>query len=279
MALPEGRLTVALSGGADSAALAYLCQSGGREVSAIHVHHGLAGSDLMSAAAREVAAGLDIELEVVGVTLTKGPSPEERAREARYGVLTAVDGPVLTAHSRDDNAETVLMNLVRGAGHGGLTGIPTHRPPNIHRPLLGVGRSDLREIATLAGLAFRDDPMNEDMSLTRNRVRREVLPILTELNPRVVEAISRAAESIERDTSFIAGLAPEPGEDLAVAVVATLPRPVADRLLANWLAAQGVGIDSRMMERVWNVVEGRSNSEDLAGGRRLVRRGALLEVS
>jgi len=281
MTLPEGRLTVALSGGADSAALSYLCMASGRQLSAIHVHHGLAASDTMQAAAEAIGSLLDIRVDLARVTLGAGPSPEERAREARYRALHRVEGPVLTAHTRDDNAETILMNLIRGTGPGGLGGIPPLRRPNIHRPLLGAARSELREIAVLAGLPFRDDPMNDDMTLTRNRFRRDVLPVLTAINPRSVEALARAAEIVERDSSFFDRLLPPQGRDdtIAVAVLATLPRPVADRLLIVWLGRRGIGIDSRLMERAWRVVSGLSDSEDLSGGRRLVRRGALLEVS
>ncbi len=117
MSLPPGDLTIALSGGADSAALAYLarrCASSG--VKGLHVDHGLPGSSMLATAARGVATALGITLEVVIVEVALGPSPEEQARDARYPVFHSRSGPVLTGHTRDDDAETILINLVRGCG-------------------------------------------------------------------------------------------------------------------------------------------------------------------
>src|SRR5690554_6166813 len=126
--LPDGDLVVALSGGADSAALAWLVGEEGRSVRAIHVDHGFPGSPLMRRAAMAVAAALDIPLEIVAVTVPEGPSPENQARIARYAALAAAlkEGEtLLTAHTADDNVETVIINLARGTGTRGLAGIPT----------------------------------------------------------------------------------------------------------------------------------------------------------
>ncbi|HEX5672407.1 MAG TPA: tRNA lysidine(34) synthetase TilS, partial [Acidimicrobiia bacterium] len=172
---PPPPFVVALSGGADSAACAWIAALLG-PTRAIHVHHGLAASDLMAAAARSVAHALGIEVDVVHIEVV--PWSEGRARKLRYEALLGglVEGEwVLTGHTADDQAETVFANLLRGAGVEGLTGIPSRRPP-LARPLLGVDRSTTRELATLASLKWTDDPTNLDLGPLRNRLRLRLLP-------------------------------------------------------------------------------------------------------
>ncbi|HWL48369.1 MAG TPA: tRNA lysidine(34) synthetase TilS, partial [Acidimicrobiia bacterium] len=186
--LPTGNLVVALSGGADSAALAYLIHHQGRDVRAVHVNHGLPASDRLEEAARAVARIVGIALEVVRIEVPPGASIEGQARKARYEALLAALQPgetLLTAHTRDDQAETVLMSLLRGAGSAGLAGIPT-RIGSVARPMLALTRSDTRELAGLAGLPFYDDPSNLDRGLRRNALRLEVIPDLAaRFNPRL----------------------------------------------------------------------------------------------
>lgn len=210
LVLPEGSLVVALSGGADSSGLAYVTCQSGRRVRAVHVDHGLPGSPVMREAAVAVADNLDLDLDVVEVELSRGPSPEGVARAARYRAfsdLVADDESLMTAHTRDDNAETVLMNVVRGSGLRGMAGIPSFRSPNIYRPALGVGRPELRELALLSSLPFVDDPMNADLDLTRAFVRANLMPLLAEMNPKVVDALSGAAESARTDLVYLDQLA------------------------------------------------------------------------
>ena len=277
--LPEGPVTVALSGGADSAALAYLMVAGSIESRCLHVDHGFPASPMLARAAMAVADHLDLELQTVEVTVPSGPSPEAQARSARYEAIASVEGPVLTAHTRDDNAETVLINLVRGTGSRGLAGIPSFRAPNVHRPMLGISRAETREMAGLAGLPFVDDPMNADEGLARARVRRTVLPLLAEMNPQIVESLSRAGGLVGRDADFIDSLLSETPEGaVAVGLVKTLPRPLADRLLARLLDGVGVGVTSDRLDRVWEVVRGESQRRDLAEGKCVVRSGALIVV-
>ena len=278
--LPPGPASVALSGGADSAALALLCVEVGSDVDAVHVDHGLPASPRLSEAAGRIASALGLPLTTVEVELEEGPSPEERARDARYRVFDAHHRLVLTAHTKDDSAETMVINLVRGTGVAGLTGIPRHRPPRTYRPLLGVSRSDTRELATLAGLPFFDDPMNLDPALARNRVRLRIMPLLRELNPQASDALARAAATLERDAALLEAMTPEPASPhaLPIGVVSTLPRPLADRLLRRLLISSDVGPTSDRLERVWEVVEGVAPAHDLSSGRRVVRRGVLLVV-
>lgn len=277
--LPPGPVVVAMSGGADSAALAVIAEHLEVEFGLVHVNHGLAASPAMGEAARDVAAVLDKPLEVLSVQVGTGPSLEEHARDARYAALRSIDGPVLTAHTRDDNAETMLINLLRGTGVAGLRGIPAFRAPNVHRPLLDVSRSETREIATLAGLPFRDDPMNDDLTLTRNRIRRTLLPLMAEFNPQVVEALARASAVTDADAALLDESTPTlSGTIVPIGLLATLPKPLGDRLLGRLLEAHGIGQTADRLGRIWLVVDGSSDRQDLAGGRAVVRRGAVLAI-
>lgn len=278
--LPEDPLVVALSGGADSAGLALLGVEAGRQTTALHIDHGLPASPAMADAARGVAAMLGLPLSVEVVQLGVGPSREERAREARYRVFVKIEATVLTGHTRDDSVETMLINLLRGTGPVGLTGIPRHRPPNIYRPILEVTRSETREIATLAGLPFVDDPMNQDMSLTRNRIRLGVLPLIREINPQVDEALARLAGILDRDVTYLEELSARhhSGPHIPVGLVQTLPRVLADRLLLRALDDVGIARTAERLDRMWSVASGQSDRQDLAEGHVVVRRGALLVI-
>lgn len=276
---PEDRLTVALSGGADSAALAYLATESGREIGLVHVDHQLEASPLMARAAQDISKMFGIPVQTVTVQVGSGPSIEDGAREARYEALEEIQSAVLTGHTRDDSVETMFINLIRGTGPRGLTGIPRFRPPNIHRPMLDITRSETREIATLAGLPFVDDPMNADMSLTRNRVRLHILPLMRELNPQLDSALARTADLLERDTSYLDDVAlSHRSESLPASVLCTLPRVLADRVLHHALEEAGIGSSADRIARMWSVASGESARQDLAEGRAVVRRGALIVV-
>lgn len=277
--LPGDHVEVALSGGADSAALALLSLEAGAHVTALHIDHQLPASPRMHEAASAVAAALGISLEARRVDVGDGPSPEDQGRRARYEALARREGPIVTGHTRDDSVETMLINLVRGTGPSGLTGIPRFRPPHVYRPMLEVTRAVTREIATLAGLPFVDDPMNQDLSLTRNRVRLHLLPIMRELNPRVDSALSRTAAALERDRAYLDEQAARHlGEPVSVSALSTLPRAVADRVLHAALEQSGITPTSDRIGRMWSVARGESDRQDLAGGRVVLRRGALLVI-
>ncbi len=156
--IPRGPVVVALSGGADSAVAAWLATSRSSEVRAVFVDHGWPGSAAMVVAARAVAGRLAIPLRVVPVQPT---ATETAARAVRLEVLQreAAEDPVVTGHHAGDVAETVLANLLRGAGATGLSGIPAERPPFV-RPLLAVRAGDVRRAAVDLDLPFADDPAN-----------------------------------------------------------------------------------------------------------------------
>lgn len=285
--LPGGRLVIALSGGADSAALAYLCSAAGTEARCVHVNHGLPGSPLMQTAAEGVAEALSLSLDVINVVLGEGPSPEGQARKARYEALAEVEGQVLTAHTLDDDVETVLFNLIRGTGPRGLAGIPYHRAANVYRPMLSISRSETREMATLAGLPFADDPMNESLALSRNIIRSRVIPMLLELNPRLSEAIVRMAGAVEADGAYldseVAKIRVLRGDDahaVAVGDLLAAPRPVRDRALKTLLAgaAGPGGVTSERLDVLWSVATRQNKRQQIGDGLIADRRGPLLVV-
>lgn len=176
-------LGLCLSGGADSCALA-LCaaearEAIGTEIVALHARHGLRGSasegDALSV--RELCARLGLPLVEVDAPVEPGPNLESRARDERYRALRgAFPGLLATAHHRGDQAETVVLRLLRGAGPAGLRGIHALRDDGIWRPFLGQSRRDLEERCREAGWAWRDDSSNRDQRFLRNWIRHAWLP-------------------------------------------------------------------------------------------------------
>src|SRR6478672_3314721 len=168
-------VSCAVSGGADSLALLVLAVAAGCRVTAVHVDHGLregsaAEADVVAAASARFGAAF----QATRVELEPGPNLEARARAARYAALPP---DVLTGHTADDQAETVLINLLRGAALDGLSGM--RRTPR--RPLLALRRSEPRALCDAVDLVPVDDPSNADPRFVRNRVRHELLPLLTDI--------------------------------------------------------------------------------------------------
>jgi tRNA(Ile)-lysidine synthase len=196
---------VALSGGLDSTVLLHaLVQLAQREslppISAIHIHHGLqAAADAWPEHCRALCAGLHVPLEVVYVQVEDVGSLEQRAREARYQAFTERLGAgevMFVAQHRDDQAETLLFRLVRGAGVQGLAAMPVIRPlgaGHLVRPLLGFSRAELQEYADEHGLHWVEDPSNSDEHFSRNYLRQQVLPQLAKRWPQVSMAMARSA--------------------------------------------------------------------------------------
>lgn len=222
----DRKILVAVSGGVDStvlaAALGALRRPLGLALVIGHVDHGLrgAGSDADGEAVRVLAGKLDLEVRVSRVDpealrSDRGsrarPTLQEAARRVRYDALLAqADAAgadhIATAHTRDDQAETVLLRLLRGAGPDGLAGIPERSPDGrILRPLLGVSRSEVEAYARESGLSWREDPTNRDSRYARSRLRNEWIPGLREaFNPHLLRAVADLAEAQRRDAEWIA---------------------------------------------------------------------------
>lgn len=187
-------LAVALSGGADSTALLQACvQRWPGQVRAVHIHHGLqSAADAFAAHCQAVCSSVAVPLVVAHVQAQHalGQSPEDAARIARYAALTqaVTSHPLLIgvhdlalAQHADDQVETLLLALSRGAGLPGLASMPaawSRGGLQWHRPLLGVAASELRAWLVAQGLGWVEDPTNQDARFTRNRIRAQVLPAL-----------------------------------------------------------------------------------------------------
>src|SRR4051812_600660 len=166
-----GPVTCAVSGGADSLALLILARAAGLEATAVHVDHGLRpGSAAEASVVADAAERLGAGFRAATARIEPGPNLEERARAARYAQLP---DDVLTGHTADDQAETVLLNLLRGAGLDGLCGMGPGR-----HPIIGLRRAETRALCREVGLTPAEDVSNDDPSFRRNRVRHELLPLL-----------------------------------------------------------------------------------------------------
>jgi tRNA(Ile)-lysidine synthase len=217
---------IALSGGLDSTVLLHLLVRLGRReelppLSAVHVHHGLqAAADAWPAHCQALCDELGVPLRIERVQVDGGASLERAAREARYAAFERQlgrDEIMLTGQHRDDQAETLLFRLLRGAGVRGLAGMPTARRLAegwLVRPLLQVPRAQLEAYARQHGLSWVEDPSNADTGLARNFLRREVLPVLARHWPQAGASLARTAEHMREAEQLLAELA---GQDLAVA--------------------------------------------------------------
>ncbi|WP_328612874.1 tRNA lysidine(34) synthetase TilS [Amycolatopsis sp. NBC_00355] len=244
-------LCVAVSGGADSLALAeataYVGHHRGHRVRALVVDHGLQeGSAKIArdAVAAAKSLGAD-EAEVRRVDVTGPGGPEAAARKARYGALAGHD-LVLLGHTLDDQAETVLLGLGRGSGPRSLAGMRPHDPP-WGRPLLAVPRATTRAACAELGVEPWEDPHNAEARFTRVRLRTEVLPLLEDvLNGGVAAALARTAAQLREDSEALDTSADRiftragGVEGLDVAVLEGEPAALRRRVLRRWLLASGV---------------------------------------
>ncbi len=223
LAIPDGApLVLAVSGGPDSVALLHgartLVPTRGWQLVVGHLDHGLrpdSAADATFVTDAADALGLPWRLrrtDVAADAAERGVGIEEAGRASRYAFLEEVaadlgpDALIATAHTADDQAETVLFNLARGTGLHGLRGIAARRG-RVVRPLLHARRAELRAALDEAGLRYRLDPTNDDRSRSRARIRAEVLPALEALNPAAVEAIVRFASLATDDDALLDALA------------------------------------------------------------------------
>ncbi|MDJ0925285.1 MAG: tRNA lysidine(34) synthetase TilS [Acidimicrobiia bacterium] len=277
--LEPGPVVVALSGGPDSAVAAWACTQakGTDSVRAVHIDHGWDASAAMLAAAQAVADRLAIEMKIVQVTLPSGPSPEGIAREARLSALVDAAGSdrIVTGHHADDVAETVVGNLLRGAGVTGLAGIPADRGPFV-RPLLSFRRSDLRQLGEYLELPFTDDPANEDRTLRRNLIRHELLPELDRhIQGELVSLLGRTASHMAAIDAYLDLITPHLGataDESAILVptapLVTAPNALAVRMVRSVLRRINPPYPgtSREVAAVLGVARGETSRVDLSSG-------------
>jgi tRNA(Ile)-lysidine synthase len=266
---PAGtEVTCAVSGGADSLALLVLAVAGGCRATAVHVDHGLrpgsaAEADVVRRAAEWLGAGFRAER----VAVEPGPNLEARARAARFAVLPP---GVLTGHTADDQAETVLLNLMRGAGLDGLAGMA-----EAGHPILGLRRWETRDLCRSVGLEWVEDPSNADPVHRRNRVRAELLPLLDDIAGRdVAPVLARQAGVVRSEGALLDALAADLDPTNAGALAAA-PVALARRALRRWLVRDHPP-DLATVDRVLAVARGEAKAAEVGGGRRVVRsRGRL----
>lgn len=241
---PEALVAAAVSGGADSLALAAALRFERASSVALVVDHGLqAGSADVAARAARQCRELGMTAEVLTVADPGGAGgPEARARDSRYAALaTAAErlgaAAVLLGHTQDDQAETVLLGLARGAGARSLAGMPARRGL-LRRPLLDLTRADTRQACADAGLEPWEDPHNADPAFARVRVRSTALPVLEEqLGPGVAQALARSARQLREDADALDALAADVAEQAdpaSCAVLEALAPAVRARVLKAW---------------------------------------------
>jgi tRNA(Ile)-lysidine synthase len=263
-------VTCAVSGGADSLALLVLACAAGCRVTAVHVDHGLrAGSAAEALVVAEAAERFGASFRSASVVLASGPNLEARAREARRSVLPA---DVLTGHTADDQAETVLINLLRGAA---LDGLAAMRPEG--HPILRLRRSETRALCAALSLTPVQDPMNDDPRFVRNRIRHQVLPLLDDVAQRdVVAVLARQAALLRADAELLDDLAADIDPTDARALT-SLPLPLARRALRRWLA-DPLPPSADEIDRVLAVASGEVLACEISGGRRIARTNMTLRL-
>jgi tRNA(Ile)-lysidine synthase len=278
-------VVVGCSGGADSLALLVLAVDAGLDPIAVHVDHGVReGSAGEAGVVADAAARLRARFDARRVIVSRGANLEARARAARYDALERARvahgaTAVLVGHTADDQAETVLLNLLRGSGASGLAGMPSRRG-FIVRPLLGARRADLRALCVERGLVPVNDPSNEDLAFRRNRIRHEAMPLLEHIAGRdLTPVLVRQADVLRTESEFLDGLARAawPGEAGARARdLGALPLPLARRAVRCWLGQPWPSLEE--VDQVLAVAHGERRAVDLAGGRRVRRSGGVMHV-
>lgn len=265
------RVVCAVSGGPDSMALLVLATRAGCTATAHHVDHGLRpASRDEGALVRDLARTLGADFVETRLRVEPGPNLEARARDARRAVLPP---DAMTGHTLDDQAETVLVNLLRGSGAAGAAAMtPGHR-----HPLLAIRRAETHAVCRALAIRTADDESNRDPRFQRNRVRGEVLPLLAEVARRdVAPLLARHAELARDDEDLLeelaAGLDPTDARALRAA-----PLPLARRAVRRWLAG-AYPPDLATVDRVLAVAHGATTACHVGGGREVRRSAQRLSI-
>ncbi len=265
-------LAVAYSGGADSTALLLACAARWPgQISAIHIHHGLqAAADGFARHCESVCAALGVPLQVVHVDARHagGESPEDAARKARYSALAAAARhsgaqQVLLAQHADDQVETLLLALSRGAGLPGLAAMPAafeRHGMAFGRPLLGVSGPAIRAWLSERHIAWVDDPTNANTAYTRNRIRHVLLPALAQAFPQYRETLARSARHAAQAQVLLDELAAldlnAAGDPPTIAALRALSRERCGNALRHWLRrAHGAAASAAQLDELLDQVE------------------------
>ena len=283
----DGPAIIGLSGGPDSLALVAAAAAEGKDVRAVVVDHGLQEGSA-DVARRAVAAaeriGVPAEVVRVEVGAAPGESVEAVAREARYAALAEVanrDGrEIWVAHTREDQAETLLLGALRGNPAGMAPVSVLESGPRLVRPFLTIRRADTAGACEELGLQAWHDPMNNDLAYQRVSIRKRILPALAEvLGGDAVPALARTADRIAADQAFI-----EQAADLSLTSdckeLAADPAPIRQRRIMAWLRERGISVSGAQLadiERLCTDWRGQG-PVTISGGVRVERRGGGLNV-
>lgn len=268
------RVDCAVSGGADSSALLILARAAGLAVHVFHVDHGIRDgshreADLVAALADRFGAGFT----ALSCRVPDGPDLEARARRERHRLLP---DRVLFGHTMEDQAETVLLRLMRGSGPDGLAAMTSAQ-----HPLLRIRRAETEELCRVLNIDVFEDPTNTDPRFRRNRVRYELLPLMSDIADRdVVPLLARTADLAGEQADLLGDLAgrldPRVAKELAVA-----PRALASRALREWWLAETATDyppDANAIDRMLDVARGEAVSCDVSGGWTLRRTDQRLRL-
>ena len=245
MTQPGDTMICAVSGGADSMALLWgmylLREKLGIRLEAAHFNHGLRGaeSDEDEAFVRAFCEGFEIPLHVgAGRVIAGEKGLEAAARSARYEFLESLPGKIATAHTADDNAETVLMHLIRGTGLKGLGGITPVRGKLV-RPMLDITREEVLAFLLEEHISYRTDSSNAENIFFRNRLRHQLMPLLKEENPGIAGQMSQMALRLRQDEAYLCEKARQ-AHTLKVQELAQMPEALRCRVLEHFLKEAGI---------------------------------------
>jgi tRNA(Ile)-lysidine synthase len=287
----ENDCLIALGGGADSAVLVWAAVEalGPDRVNSVFVYHGLEGSDDLRDAALAVSSRVGVRCTVIERLVPDGGNLEARARAERYDAIEGViDTGTLafTAHTADDQAETVLMRLMRGSGTGALSGI-SYRRGVWRRPLLGISRGALRSIAVDLELPFSDDPANTDPRFLRARIRHVVMPAIeAECGPRTKDLIRKSSALLAADDDELEAVASKipitsiaRGVSMPLGPMIALSDPIASRVARRALREvfEGEPGSASDIDAVLSVVRG-GDATTISGAFQVVREPPFVSI-
>lgn len=268
----DTQVNCAVSGGQDSMAMLLLAILNGCQVTVFHVDHCLRkGSELEAQIVADVAEKLGAGFIGKTIKVEPGANLEARAREARYEVLPE---DITTGHTADDQAETLLINLLRGAGLQGLAAMQQGH----NHPILGLRRSETAMLCKELEIECVVDTSNDDLKYLRNQVRHKLLPLMNEISQRdVALVLSRQAELFREDANFLDELA-KTLDPTDAKVIALAPVALARRAIRLWLT-QSYPPDAATVERVLEVARGTTTACEIGMNREVRRSNQRLRIN
>ena len=265
------KISCAVSGGPDSMALLILAVASGCEVTAIHVDHALRiGSENESRVVENLAKNLGANFNSKTIRVEPGSNLEARARNTRYEMMPQ---DVMTGHTADDQAETVLINLLRGAGLAGLAGMQR----NQRHPILALRRSSTHQLCLELEIEVVEDPSNTDPKFQRNRIRHELIPLMDAISQRDVAAILDRQTDLFREDSMLLDDLAESIDVTDAKLLAAAPIALARRAIRQWLT-EIYPPDAATVERVLEVARGATLACEIGSNREVRRSQQRLQI-